>query len=75
MIQLIISLASFITGFFIKKKVSESEGLKQQIKQYAEQKQLQKEINKRTSENHLIDRDTAILQFKKNRASNNKSSQ
>jgi hypothetical protein len=74
MIQLIISLVSFIAGFFIKKKVGESECLKQQVKIYEEQKELQKEINKRTSENHLIDRDTAILQFKKNRA-NNKSSQ
>jgi len=74
MIQLIISLVSFITGFFIKKKFSESEGLKQQVKQYEEQRELQEEINKRTADNHLIDRDTAILHFKKNRA-NNKSSQ
>jgi len=73
MIQLIISLASFVAGFFVKKKVSESKGLKQQVKQYEEQIQLQKEIDKRTIDNHLIDRDTALLQFKKNRA-NNKSS-
>ena len=73
MIQLIISLVSFVAGFFVKKKASESEGLKQQVKQYEEQIQLQKEIDKRTIDNHLIDNDTALLQFKKNRA-NNKSS-
>ena len=73
MIQLIISLISFVVGFFVKKKASESEGLKQQVKQYEEQIKLQKEIDKRTINNHLIDHDTAILQFKKNRA-NNKSS-
>jgi|LakMenEpi03Aug12_release.lakeMendotaPanAssembly.Ray.scaffolds.fasta_scaffold2955302_1 hypothetical protein len=71
--QLIISLVSFIAGFFVKKKFSESEGLKQQVKQYEEQRQLQKEIKERTLDNHLIDNDTALLQFKKNRA-NNKSS-
>ncbi len=73
MIQLIISLISFIFGFFVKKKFSESEGLKKQVKQYEDQMQLEKDINKRTIDNYLIDNDTAILQFKKNRA-NNKSS-
>lgn len=73
MIQLIISLVSFIAGFFVKKKASESEGLKQQVKLYEIQMEMQKEIKKRTIDNNLIDHDTALLQFKKNRA-NNKSS-
>jgi len=68
MIQLIISLVSFIFGFFVKKKVSEAESLKKQVKQYEDQMQSEQEINKRTVDNYLIDHDTALLQFKKNRA-------
>jgi hypothetical protein len=37
MIQLIISLISFVAGFFVKKKASESEELKQQVKLYETQ--------------------------------------
>jgi len=69
MIQLLISLISFITGFFVKKKISESEGLKQQVKQYEAKQKLQNEIQQRNIDNNLTSNDDAILQFKKNRAS------
>lgn len=68
MIQLLISLISFITGFFVKKKISESEGLKQQVKQYEAKQKLQNEIQQRNIDNNLTSNDDAILQFKKNRA-------
>ncbi len=69
MIQLLISLISFISGFFVKKKISESEGLKQQVKQYEAKQKLQNEIQQRNIDNNLTSNDDAILQFKKNRAS------
>ena len=68
MIQLIIALISFLSGFFVKKKVSESEGLKQQVKQYEAKQKLQNEIQQRNIDNNLTSNDDAILQFKKNRA-------
>lgn len=68
MIQLIISLISFVAGFFVKKKASESEGLKQQVKQYEAKQKLQNEIQQRNIDNNLTSNDDAILQFKKNRA-------
>jgi len=68
MIQLITILFSFVSGFFVKKKVSESEGLKQQIKQYEAKQKLQNQIQQRNIDNNLTSNDDAILQFKKNRA-------
>jgi hypothetical protein len=44
MINKILSLFSFIAGFFISKKASQSELLKQQIKQYEVEKKEQEAI-------------------------------
>tara|TARA_R110000868_G_scaffold140631_8_gene356454 strand:- start:1479 stop:1703 length:225 start_codon:yes stop_codon:yes gene_type:complete len=67
MIQAILAIISFIFGFFVKKQSSDLKATKKEVKLYEIQTELQKEINKRTIDNHLIDNDTAILQFKKNR--------
>lgn len=44
MINKILSLFSFIAGFFLSKKASQSELLKQQIKQYEAEKKEQEAI-------------------------------
>jgi hypothetical protein len=45
--QIIFNIFSFIGGFFTAKKISQAELLKEQVKQYKENKKIQNEILQR----------------------------
>ena len=64
MIAIITSIISFISGFFIKKKIAEVKELKKEVKQYENQQKQQQEIIARNIDNDISD---PVLQFKKNR--------
>jgi len=64
MIAIITSIISFVSGFFIKKKIAEVKELKKEVKQYENQQKQQQEIIARNIDNDISD---PVLQFKKNR--------
>ncbi len=64
MITIITSIISFVSGFFIKKKIAEVKELKKEVKQYENQQKQQQEIIARNIDNDISD---PVLQFKKNR--------
>lgn len=64
MIAIITSIISFVSGFFIKKKIAEVKELKKEVKQYENQQKQQQEIIARNIDNDISD---PIVQFKKNR--------
>lgn len=70
MINKIIGIFSFIAGFFISKKASQSELLKQQVKQYeAEKKEQEGIINRNIAVDNISN---AKLLIKQARTRNNK---
>jgi len=48
-INIVISIASFIAGFFISKKISEADTLKMQVKQFEDNQKEQNEILQRNN--------------------------
>lgn len=64
MIAIITSIISFVSGFFIKKKIAEVKELKKEVKQYENQQKQQQEIIARNIDNDISD---PLVQFKKNR--------
>ena len=48
-INIVISIASFIAGFFISKKISEADKLKMQVKQFEDNQKEQNEILQRNN--------------------------
>lgn len=64
MIAIITSIISFVSGFFIKKKIADVKELKKEVKQYENQQKQQQEIIARNIDNDISD---PLVQFKKNR--------
>ncbi len=64
MIAIITSIISFVSGFFVKKKIAEVKELKKEVKQYENQQKQQQEIIARNIDNDISD---PFVQFKKNR--------
>jgi hypothetical protein len=69
-INIVISIASFIVGFFISKKISEADKLKMQVKQFEDSQKEQNEILQRN--NSAINATDKRLWLNKKRTDNNK---